>query len=737
MPKPCTNSRRLRRAITAALTGLAVGDAMAATKAPPAPGALDEIVITAQKRTESLQRAAASISVLSGEVLAERGAVSFADYITQVPSLAYTGSGPGDQFFSIRGVADRASAERQNQMTTGVYLDDVLVSNNFTSPDLHLFDMDRVEVLRGPQGTLYGDGSIGGVVRLITNKADPSAFHALAQVELSDTRKGGTNYSAKGMINLPLSTDSTALRLVGYYVDNSGFIDNATTARADFNDEETKGGRVSFRHLATEDLSITVNLLAQNMLLGGRGRAQAAPEVGELKHDFPTPTSLEYGYGHANLTIEYRAPFANVMSSTTYSDYERDDLEDASDTIYSLIGLPNPSSVHAGSDVQSYSEELRFTSHADSSVDWVAGAYFFRLENEMFEDIAMEGLQELLPLFGVPPGSPLDLGNDVLYRGLSSRTRTLYSAFGDVTWHLNERWAATIGLRWAHDKLESTTTNAGLAFGSPPFTSALDISDSKATGRVRIAFQASESTLLYAQASQGYRIGGLNALTPATVSNPNFPRTYQDDTLDAYELGLKKTLFDRRVTLNTALFRNDWRDVQVLQISPEGFGFMGNGGEAHTHGVEFELAASLTERLQLSLGGAALEAELDGEVPALGAHEGDPLPGVPELSASGALQYTAPAAGGEMYGRVNATYVDTTHLNFGQSDDAAGNYALADARVGFKRSQFDVSLYVRNVGDRRAALDTIVYQNPALGFYRRYHSTVRPRTIGVSVQYSW
>lgn len=715
---------------------LAAGAAGAADDAADA-GLIEEIVVTAQKRAEPLQRAAASISVLSGAALAERGATSFADYLTKMPSLAYTGSGPGDQFFSIRGVADNASAERQTQMTTGVYLDDVLVSNNHTSPDLNMFDMDRVEVLRGPQGTLYGDGSIGGVVRLITNKADPTSFHALAQTEFSETRNGGSNYGVKGMVNLPLAADVSALRLVGYYVDNSGFVDNRTTGRADFNDEETTGGRASYRHVASDALSVTVNLLAQSMQLGGRGRAQVVPDIGDLRHDFPTPTSLQYDYSHANVTVEYDAPFASITSSTTYSEYERDDLEDATDTIYSLIGLPNPSSVHAGSDTQSVSEELRIASQGESSVEWLLGAYFFQQDNDLFEEIVLEGLQELLPLFGVPPGSPLDLGNDILYRGVSLRTRTMYSGFGDVTWHMTDRWAATIGLRWAHDKLESTTTNAGLAFGSPPYTSDLDTSGSKTTGRVRIAYQANDSTLLYAQASQGYRIGGLNALTPATVSNPNFPRTYQTDTLDAYELGFKKTFLQQRVTLNTSLFRNEWHDVQVLQISPEGFGFIGNGGEAHTQGFEFEFAASITDALQISLGGAALEAELDGDVPALNAHKGDPLPGVPELSGNASLQYVAPVGNGEIYGRLNGTYVSETHQNFGQSDDTAGNYALVDARLGFKRSSLDVGLYVRNLADRRAALDTSVVQNPDLDFYKKFHSVARPRTIGVDIQYSW
>ena len=295
-----------------------IGTSAGAETAPVASGSeLAEIVVTAQKREENLQHSAESITVLTGQDLTARGAESFEDYIAGVPGLTYTAKSPGDQVFAIRGVSDNASTMRNTQMTTGVYVDEVVVSNNNSSPDLHLFDIDRVEVLRGPQGTLYGDGSIGGVVRILTNKADPTNFHASVASSVSDTQNGGINYSVDGMVNLPIKEDVLGLRIVGYRVSNSGFIDNIATGQNRANDEHTTGGRVSLLLTPNDNLSVTLNLLYQNMELGSRNLVQIVPDIGDLTRATPTPSALDYKYGHVALLVDGNLGFADITSAST------------------------------------------------------------------------------------------------------------------------------------------------------------------------------------------------------------------------------------------------------------------------------------------------------------------------------------------------------------------------------------------------------------------------------------
>jgi outer membrane receptor protein involved in Fe transport len=716
-----------------------IGTSAGAETAPVASGSeLAEIVVTAQKREENLQHSAESITVLTGQDLTARGAESFEDYIAGVPGLTYTAKSPGDQVFAIRGVSDNASTMRNTQMTTGVYVDEVVVSNNNSSPDLHLFDIDRVEVLRGPQGTLYGDGSIGGVVRILTNKADPTNFHASVASSVSDTQNGGINYSVDGMINLPIKEDVLGLRIVGYRVSNGGFIDNITTGQNRANDEHTTGGRVSLRLTPNDNLSVTLNLLYQDMELGSRNLVQIVPDIGDLTRATPTPSALDYKYGHVALLVDGNLGFADITSASTFSQFKRNDRDDFTDGVNAIIGIRLPTNTILTNDTKSWSEEVRLSSHAGGPVDWLAGAYFFHLHDDATEFDTSQGLDALLPAFGVPPESPLDLGDDLIFRGIATSSRDLVAGFGDLTYHFSDQWSATVGGRWSHEKLSSTNAFAGLAFGSPPYTNSLDTSASRTTGRVRLAYQATANALFYAQASEGYRIGGLNPLTPASANNPNFPKTFQSDSLRAYELGWKLGTADKRLTLDGALFKNNWNNVQLEQTTPDGFSFIGNGGRAHTQGVEIELVARPINNLEFSVGGSVLQAQLDEDVPALGAHRGDPLPGVSRENGNVAVQYTTPVtADYSLFARTDAVYTSKTHLNFGESDDTAGDYALINLRLGIKNKDLTVALFANNLANRRADLSTTIVQNPAIPFYRKFEDVSRPRTIGVSAQYTW
>jgi outer membrane receptor protein involved in Fe transport len=539
------------------------------------------------------------------------------------------------------------------------------------------------------------------------------------------------------MVNLPLKDGQLALRVVGYDRHYSGFIDNYYTGANGINDERTYGGRLSLRYTPLDTLALTLNLLYQDMRLGERSAVQVVPPVGDLQVGYPTPGLQDFRYYHFNLTIEGDLGFADLLSATTYSQYNRDDREDATDTIQAIFGAPLPTSGHITDDTQSIAEELRLVSKPGGPWDWLLGAYFFHIHDLNIENDTVQGLEAVLEELGLA-GSPLDLGNDLIYSSPTKNIHTVYAGFADLTYHLTPRWSLTLGARYSHDKLEQTETQAGLAFQNPPFTSELSTSGSKWTGRARIAYQATDDVLLYAQASQGYRLGGLNPVTPETVNDPNFPRTYQSDNLWAYELGLKSQWFEHRLTLNGALFYNHWTDVQQEQSTPDGFSFIGNAGEAHTKGVELELTAQLGSHWQLALGGAALEAQLDRDVPDLGAHKGDPLIGVPKFNAGGSLTFTQRISGALNYfARVDAHYVSTMHKNFGRTDDWAGDYGLVNLRTGIQANHFQVAVFADNVADRRANLWSNVIESSDGSFYKKYETVVRPRTVGLSASYQW
>jgi outer membrane receptor protein involved in Fe transport len=727
----------MRTLLPTIATSLGMGSLVAYATDGEAP-VLQEIVITAQKREEPLQKTAASITVLTGQDLKDRGAVSFEDYAASVPALSISAKSPGDQVFSIRGVSDTDTTGTNTQRTVGVYIDEMVVSNNYTSPDLNLYDTDRIEVLRGPQGTLYGDGSIGGIIRILTRKPDSKNFGADVSTEFSETAHGGFNWAANGMVNLPLTDGLLALRIVGYDRHNSGFIDNYFTGERGINDERTDGGRVALRYTPAEAWAITATMLFQEMHLGERSAVQVVPPVGDLQVGYPTPGNLDFRYWHANLTVEGDLGFADLLSATTYSEYKRDDRDDATDFIEAIFGARLPSSGHITDDTHSIAEELRLVSKPNGGRwDWLLGAYFFHINDLNVENDTVAGLEQLLAQMGLA-GGPLDLGNDLIYSSPTTNIHTVYAGFADLTYHFTPRWSATLGLRYSYDKLEQEETQAGLAFQNPPFTSKLETSGSKWTSRGRLAYQATNDLLIYAQASQGYRLGGLNPVTPGTVNNPTYPRTYQSDNLWAYELGLKSQWLDHRLTFNTAVFYNHWTDVQQEQNTPDGFSFIGNAGEAHTQGIELEFAAHLGSHWEFTLGGAALEAELDKDVPALGAHKGDPLVGVPKYNGGASLTYSHRATERvNFFARIDGTYVSTIHKNFGRTDDWAGDYGLVNLRTGLQGDAFQVAVFCENLADRRANLWTNVIESADGSFYRKYESVVRPRTIGLSASYHW
>lgn len=729
---------------------------------PPASGGpgLREVIVTAEKVAESAQRVPLSLTVIDQRALQDMGAVHFTDYASTVPALSFESLAPGEQRILLRGVSDGVSTALRGvaQNVTGVYIDDMVVSNNYTSPDLNLFDVNRVEVLKGPQGTLYGDGSVGGLVRVITNRANASRFESEVELTGAAIAKGGGDYAANGMVNLPIVADKAGLRLVGQYSHNDGYIDEVNLGnRSNHNDEY--GTRASLRLMLIENFSVTLNALSQHIRLGGYNNYN--PQVGDLKDDHLFPNSKDTTFDLFNATLQWDLPSVSLLSSTSYDKFRRIDAEDATYPVSSAFApflltlLPSSSAQSQTS--HAVSQEFRLTSAQDRRLRWIGGLYYFKATERDTEIDPSVGFFDLYnssigPALGLPvpiQGSFLDAGQDVVFAGVDNTQRTEYAAFGEVTFDLTRTIAGTVGVRYFDDKLADAESAAGFAtFNTPYFI----VESTRHHGKVlkfRLQDQITPDFLLYATASQGYRVGGLNPLSPANIANPNAPLAFAPDSLWNYELGWKTQLADRRITLDGALYYINWTNIQVEYALPNGFSGIANAGLAHIAGAEAEVAARPFNGVEVGLSGSLIGAKLGRDSPAIGGKKDDQLTGVPKGQGSAYAQFSFPAYGsfiGFVRGDVEYTalirryFASDTSVNVGTTPNYAldhyGDYALLNLHTGIDNDDWRAVFFIKNVADRRAR-----YFSDTTGgtfatgapFSHEDIYLAQPRTVGVTI----
>src|SRR5581483_11481215 len=701
--------------------------AQSASADPPADATvgITEVIVTAEKVAEPAQKAPLSLTVLDERALQDMGATQFTDYAATVPALSFESLAPGEQRVLLRGVSDGVSTELrgQTQNVTGIYIDDMVVSNNYTSPDLNLFDVNRVEVLKGPQGTLYGDGSVGGLIRVITNRADPSHFASEVEMTGAAISNGGGDYAANGMVNLPLVQGKAALRLVGQYSHNDGYIDEINLGKG-ANRNNEYGARASLRLTPTDSFSLTFNALSQHIKLGEDNAY--SPQVGDLENDNLFPGSKNTKFNLFNVSAQWELSWASLSSSTSYDQFRRIDAEEATYAVSAAFSpflaalLPSSSAQEQKS--HAISQELRLTTAQDRRLRGIGGLYFFHATERVSEIDPSVGFFDLYnsiaPFLGLPTpiqGGIFDVGPDVVFSGLDHNRRTEYAAFGEATFDITQRLAGTVGLRLFEDELSSDTNAAGFATFNPPYFILKSTRHKGKALKFRLQEQLTPDVLLYATASQGYRVGGLNPLSPASIANPSFPLAFGPDTLWNYELGWKTQFDQRRFTLDGAVYHIDWTNIQVQYGLPDGFSAITNAGLAHITGVETEFAANLTRRLQAGLSGSVISAKLGKDAPLLGGKKGDQLTGVPKAQGSVFAQYSFQAYGSFAgFLRADLQYTSTMRRYFASDSsvnvgttpnselDLYGNYALLNLRAGIDDGDWRATFFVNNVADRRA-----------------------------------
>jgi iron complex outermembrane recepter protein len=685
----------------------------------------ESITVTAQKRTELLIDVPQSVTVLSADDLAKLGATQFRDFANTVPGLTFMTDGAGRTQISLRGV----TAGLDVGPTVGIYVDEVPYgsSTNFaggsrTTLDVGLFDLDRIEVLRGPQGTLYGASTMGGLIKYVTRLPDATRFNGDALVGISSTEQGGLSYNVAGVVNAPIVTNTVALRASGFYSRDGGYIDNVALGQKDANRSNIHGGRLDLLFTPTNALSIRTTAFLQNISSDGEGTADyaftGAPVEGSLEQRRLVAEPYDQRFRLVSGSIIYDLDWASLTSISSYQTMRATQAVDFSRLYLSFCGFIGRtcSAVGASSLVSTdrFVQEVRLASEGTKALEWVIGAFYTR---ESSDGQAQFILRD-------PSGQPVP--NDLLTSSTPSVYKE-YAAFGDLTWHLTNKFDVTGGVRYAENRQTFEQIGSGLFGSSRPISNSTEgVSTYLANARYRF----SDHAIGYLRYATGYKPGGPNYLVnDPTTGLPLGPQTFEADRLKNYEAGFKAESTDRRFAIDVAGYYIDWSNIQI-RIASGAFAGIGNApGGARIQGGELALTAHPTPGFKITAALAYQDAKLLKAEPALGASEGERLPNVPRFTAVLNADYELPA--GSLRPTIGATlrYADDRMASFNNSafqQYHLPDYSTIDLRAGVLLGSIYLQFYVRNVTDERGQLSAFNTRGVAVP------SILQPRTFGVT-----
>lgn len=687
-----------------------------------------EIIVTASKREERLIDVPQSVSVLSGEALVESGSLQFRDYASSIPSLNFSTAGAGATQITLRGVTVGFDVGS----TVGIYVDEVpygsstaFTQNGQSAFDAALFDVDNVEVLRGPQGTLYGASAMGGLIRYITKRPDAGEFGGELRAGVSETRHGGISYNIGAVANVPLVQDKLAVRASGFQTHDGGYIDNVALGKKDVNRSDTYGGRLDLLLLPADGLSIRITGFLQNISRGGEGTVDydysGGRSYGDLHQYRPFSEPFEQRYRIVSATVGYDMPWATLTSISSYQTVRTDAVTDISAAYAPLLnafgfGPYSGVSYSQAFSTDKFTQELRLSSTTSSRpFEWIIGGFYTH------EKSANDQFFKLLDIGGAP-------APNTLYNLSAPSKYEEYAAFGNLTWHITDKFDVTGGLRYARNNQLYTQFGSGFLIGSaPPNRSHEGVVTYLANARYRF----SDHATAYLRYATGYRPGGPNIVLPG--GNP----TFEADRLKSYEAGFKAETADRRFGIDVSGYYIDWNNIQ-LQSIVQGFAvYVNSDSGAAIKGAELTLNARPADGLKLTTSLAYTDAYMSKADPVLGAAKGERLPGSARFTASASADYQLPVAE-SVSPSIGVTFrhVGNRMISF---DNSPGypqyrlpSYQTFDLRAGlsvdaFHRNPVEVQFYVRNLLDKRGQLSVL---RPEFG---NRVAIVQPRTFGLSL----
>jgi outer membrane receptor protein involved in Fe transport len=748
----------------------------AQTQAAPGhagPTTLEQVVVTASKRRSTVQKTPISITAISGAEIQKRGLTSVAQLVGQAPGVAIKSGGPGQTEFEMRGLSSAGGSSP----TVGFYLDDTPLTppaaaqNGKVVIDPNLYDLSRIEVLRGPQGTLYGSGSMGGTIRVITNPPDLSGYNYSAQSILSGTDGGGFNHGENAMVNIPLIGNVLALRLVGSESYTSGWIDRivvgdfpiqladgttrgnvlASPVVADHhgvNDEELLGTRASLLYKPDDRLTITPSIFWQQIMQHGANTFDSDP--GTLAHyqAFDLPEPISDRFLTTGVTVNYRFDDFDITSATSYWNRSETATQDQSEQLQFAFGLPSVYISKGGigeapiteSDYShQFSQELRITSSGDTALQWLAGFFYSEFESDY-------------DLSAYAPGVANLFGTADIVDQTQPTHITQKALFGEVSYRITDALRATVGVRLYDYNSTVDTAESGVvtSSGSAAVTTThAGESNQGVNPKFNLSYQATPDVMLYTTAAKGFRPGGGNQPVPVNPNNPigalclsaleavgktAAPDYYGPDSVWSYEAGEKATLFDR-VTINGAGYYENWKGVQQTVPLSCGFPYTDNAGSAHVYGGELEMRAVLAQGLIASGSVGYTDAFLAENVPETGGHKGDPLQDIAPWTASALLSYNFPVTDRwEGNARISYNFEGTRRDATFYPMNHLPAYSLVNLRAGVSDANWNASLFVNNLFNKRAYISDTTSLSLNLPTYNRV-STNQPLTIGIDISY--
>jgi iron complex outermembrane receptor protein len=676
---------------------------------------VEVVTVTAQKRAQPLQDAPLAVTAITERTLDEMGGSELKDFAAAVPGLELQSNRAGETRTSIRGISEIAGGAP----SVGVYVDEIPLST-FTAEGVNLktFDVERLEILRGPQGTLYGEGSLGGTIRIITNKPNSHDFAARADLTGSQTEGGGFNSEVNLMLNAPLVDGKVGVRATIMRRDSAGWIDNPTLGLKGINDEQSFTGRLSARITPTDRLTVDATYIRQEVKSGGPSSGDS-----QYRHAAGTVESRDDNFDLGNLTANYRFDFATLTSATGYfkrDSFANNDFTPIAPLLSFLFDTPiNSAKITRPNNQEIFTQELRLVSNGEGPLAWTVGA-FYKHDNLVIANSAVTN--------PVVPVSVFELNVD--------ETAKQGAVFGELDYRFTPKLHGVVGLRYFSEDRDTRSSISGLlplvlsgaAANNLPVSSSVN----KTTAKLSVYYQATDQALFYATASSGFRAGGIN---PNAFLFAGAPTSFGPETLWNYELGAKTTWYDNRLVLNVAAYDIQWDDVIVNAVTANPlFGYSVNAGAAHSRGVELEVVATPVRGLELNFAGNYTEAEIDS-VRAIGATPpaaapGAKLPFVPAYKVHGGVQYTFPVSG-SISGRVRLDASHTAKTYSAIDNSAAGinaAYSKVDLRASLLSDRWELAAFVFNLGDVRGELAATSPTESLL---------IEPRTVGLALRTRW
>lgn len=811
----------------ALLEGSAHAATVAAASDSSAAAEVGEVVVTANRSgAENLQNVAIAVTAVNTETLDKAGATSFLDLTKYTPSLSITQGAPGFNKFDLRGLDTGAyrTSDTSDRPTVAVYLDDTPISLQGQTPDLRVYDLERVEVLAGPQGTLYGAGSLAGTVRFITAKPSAHDFFGTVEIEGSSTEHGSGNYNFRGVVNVPLIRDQLAVRATVYQGEDSGFISNiGDRNKRRANLDRTTQFRVAARWTPTEKLTVDASVTYEKSRAYGLDQQLSGLAPYTISSNGPEGDRDDFQL--YSITGRYDVGFADFVETSSYT-YRRIGFQASPDPqigyffqSYPAPGAPPPPTFtntyplynaptsynQAVTDlipredylitqkIHDFTQEIRLVSHDGGPVRWTVGAFYESQRRNLYQDIPTPGFDTLSyenyfygpfnTSNGLYNSKTVDAAfntNDI-FSGIQNTDEYQVAIFTDDTWHVTKRLDLTAGVRYFnfHEKYFLFESGVYGVLNHIPLTQNSRLSSNGFNPRFNVSYHATDDVLVYAEAAQGFRYGGANQPVPVGTSGiagqcaqnlasygfTSAPATFGPDHLWSYSVGEKARFAGGRVTFNTDLYYIDWSNVQTRLLLNCSYFFTNNAGKIRSEGLETSSIFKITPEITLSTSFAYNDSRANGNIPTVGAFNGDLTPYYPRFIIGVSAYYDRRLGNGDLHlqatwqhrGDEHTTFNPLATINCPQTgpftapctpttagqllpNGPSSTFAVipssdnVDASITYNIGNYELGLFGRNLADGVYVTDI-----GRATYYKIYQAgdretVARPRTVGARLK---